>query len=101
MMLTKAQIQEFKANGYLNGGRVLDDDTVEILRSEIMRVIDDRGNAEAIQPLLLRNLSGNDESPVWQIVNIWRASDPFRDLISQPEIVTMIAQLANAAELRL
>ena len=100
-MLSEAQIQQFKANGYLNGGRVLDDETVEVLRSEIMRVIADRDNAATVQPLLLRNLSGNDDAPVWQIVNIWEASEPFHKLLAQPEIVTMIAQLASAAELRI
>ena len=37
-MLSEAQIQQFKATGYLNGGKVLDDDTVETLRAEMMRM---------------------------------------------------------------
>lgn len=100
-MLTEAQIQQFRATGYLNGGKVLDDDTVETLRNEIMRVIDDNGKADVVQPLMLRNLSGNDNAPVWQIVNIWQASAPFRQLIAHPKIVTGIAQLIGASELRM
>src|SRR5260221_2400920 len=100
-MLTDAQIQQFKNNGYLNGGMVLDDETVEVLRSEVMRVIGDRDKEDFRQPILLRNLSGNDNAPVWQIVNIWQASEPFRKLIFHPKIVMGISQLTGASELRM
>jgi hypothetical protein len=100
-MLSEAQVQRFKQNGYLNGGKVLDDATVETLRAEILRVIDERDKEGVDQPLLLRNLSGNDDAPVWQIVNIWQASEPFRKLLYHPDIVTGAAQLAGADELRI
>ena len=41
-MLTEAQIAQFHANGFLNGGQVLTDEEVEVLRSEVMRTIDER-----------------------------------------------------------
>ncbi len=41
-MLSEAQVSEFNRNGYLNGGLVLNDDEVEVLRAETMRVIDER-----------------------------------------------------------
>jgi phytanoyl-CoA hydroxylase len=100
-MLSDEQIQQFRRNGYLNGGKVLDDETVEALRAEVMRVIEERDRANIPQPILLRNLSGNDDAPVWQIVNIWQASEPFRKLIAHPDIVTGLAQLAGASELRM
>jgi hypothetical protein len=40
-MLTEAQVQQFKRDGYLKGGRVLDDDAVGVLQEEIARVIRD------------------------------------------------------------
>lgn len=100
-MLSEAQIQQFKADGYLNGGLVLDAETVDTLRAEVMRMIDDRDKADVQQPVLLRNLSGSDAAPVWQIVNAWQASDAFHALIFQPQIVTGLAQLTDAAELRI
>lgn len=100
-MLSEAQVQQFRQNGYLNGGKVLDDETVETLRAEILRVIDERDKAGVAQPLLLRNLSGNDSAPVWQIVNIWQASEPFRRLLYNADIVSGAAQLAGADELRI
>ena len=38
---------------------------------------------------------------IWQIVNIWEASDPFYELISHPQIVEEVAQLTGASELRI
>ncbi len=100
-MLSEEKVQQFKANGFVNGGKVLDDGTVDALRDEIMRVIDQRDQSNVRQPLLLHNLSRDDNAPVWQIVNIWEASEPFHKLVYQPEIVSSIAQLMEASEVRL
>jgi phytanoyl-CoA hydroxylase len=100
-MLTQQQIDTFHANGFLNGGIVLREDEVEALRSEITRVIEERDRTDIPQPVLLRNLSRDEKAPVWQIVNIWEASKPFRKLISHPAITKGIAQLTEANELRI
>lgn len=100
-MLTTEQIAGFKANGFVNGGEILNNEEVEILRSELMRVIADREKADVLQPVLIRNLARDDNAPVWQIVNIWEASQPFKRLLSHPKIVEGIAQLTEATELRI
>jgi len=100
-MLTQDQVEEFRANGYLKGGKVLDDAAIEELREEMARVIREHGAADVAQPVLCRNLSGNPDAPVWQIVNIWEASAPFRALVSHPRIVEEITQLTAAATLRI
>lgn len=100
-MLTQTQIDQFHVNGFLNGGQLLKDEEVEELRAEVMRVIDERERTDIPQPVLLRNLGDDDSKPVWQIVNIWEASKPFRRLVSRPEITTAIAQLTDATELRI
>lgn len=98
-MLTNEDVAKFKAEGYLKGGTVLSDEAVEVLRSEVLRVIDNR-DAGGIQPVLCRNLA-QPESPVWQIVNIWEASEPFRDLIHNRIIAEEMAQLTGATSLRI
>ena len=100
-MLTSTQIEQFQADGFLNGGQVLSSDEVETLRDEVMRVIDDRERDDIPQPVHVRNMSRDDSKAVWQIVNIWEASQPFRDLISRADITTGIAQLTGASELRI
>jgi ectoine hydroxylase-related dioxygenase (phytanoyl-CoA dioxygenase family) len=99
-MLSQEQIQEFKTNGYLRGGRVLTDEQVEVLREDVARVIRDR-DANTPQPVMIKNLTGNDATPVWQIVNIWEASEPFRQLIHNPIINEEMAQLTGASALRI
>jgi phytanoyl-CoA hydroxylase len=99
-VLGQKQIAKFKAKGFLNGGKLLDDNTVEVLRSEITRVIDERERNDIPQPVLNRNLSNKEDAPVWQIVNIWQASEPFRKVVTNHQVATAIAQLTEATELR-
>ena len=42
-----------------------------------------------------------EDHPIWQIVNIWQASEPFRQLIHHPKITKGLAQLTGAKELRI
>lgn len=100
-MLTPTQIADFRANGFLNGGIVLTDEEVEELRGEVMRVIAERERTDIPQPVLVRNLASNESAPVWQIVNIWMASAPFKRLMAHPKITRGIAQLTDATELRI
>lgn len=99
-MLTNEQVEQFQREGYLLGGRVLDDAQIETLRGELKRIIENQDTLED-KPARIANLSGNADAPVWQIVNIWQASKPFRKLVSQPTIVEEIAQLTGAQELRI
>ena len=99
-MLNHAQVEEFRLNGFLLGGKILDADEVGVLREELARVIKEQ-DAPVPQPVRVVNLSRDEMSPVWQIVNIWQASDPFRRLVHNPRIVGGIAQLTGADELRI
>jgi ectoine hydroxylase-related dioxygenase (phytanoyl-CoA dioxygenase family) len=100
-MLTAAQIKEFEENGYVAGGKVLDDAEMEILRGEVLRVIDERARTDIPQPVMCHNM-GKPEAPLWQIVNIWMASEPFAKLSRNPTICQEVAQLhANARGLRM
>ena len=99
-MLTAEQVAQFQRDGYLNGGQVLSDEEVEVLRGELKRVIENHDRLER-KPVLFRNLNGNAETPVWQIVNMWEASDPFAALMKHPKIAEEIAQLTGASELRI
>ena len=100
-MLSQSQIDQFQRDGFLNGGLLLNEAEVEELRSEVMRVIDQRERNDIPQPVHARNLSTDDSRPVWQIVNIWQASPPFRRLMMRPEITSSISQLTGAQELRI
>jgi ectoine hydroxylase-related dioxygenase (phytanoyl-CoA dioxygenase family) len=99
-MLTNSQLVTSRSQGFLLGGRILDDAQVETLRQELERVVRDQKRTDLPQPVLIRNLGKSDQSPVWQIVNIWEASQPFRDLAFHPTITEEVAQLTQARQLR-
>jgi hypothetical protein len=100
-MLTVEQIEQYRRSGFVNGGPVLDDQTVAVLQAEVLRVIDQREDPAVPQPVRLVNLSSDPTAPIWQIVNIWQASPAFKALISHPQIVAMAKQLTSAQELRI
>ena len=100
-MLTEEQIARFRANGFLDGGLLLSDDELAILRNELERVINDKDKSDVRQPLSITNLGGDDQAPVSQIVNIWKASEPYHKLAAHPDITEGIAQLTDATALRI
>jgi len=97
-MLTADEVAEFHENGYLLGHGVLDDATVDALRADLERIVADT-STDGPQPLMKSNL-GDAGSPIWQILDIWLASDAFRELLSHPTIVEEVAQLSGAQELK-
>ena len=99
-MLTQTQVDTFREKGFLLGNRVLTDKQIEELRSELARVIDAYEKTDAPQPVRIANLGGREESPVWQIVNIWEASSAYHQLIYNPIVVEEIGQLTSATEVR-
>lgn len=101
-MLTPEQVEQFHRDGYLRSGRVINDEQIDVLRAELQRVIADDNKPGVPQPVLLRNLSSNEGAPVWQIVNIWEASAPFRDLLIYNRVIgEEMAQLTGASHLRI
>lgn len=99
-MLSTEQVTEFHRKGFLNGGLVLQDDDVELLRVELERVIRDHDSLEQ-KPVMFCNISQSESVAVWQIVDIWLASEPFQHLMGHPKITSDIAQLTDANSLRL
>jgi ectoine hydroxylase-related dioxygenase (phytanoyl-CoA dioxygenase family) len=100
-MLTEAQVAQYHADGFVKGSKIQTDAQLDALRDEMARVIRDQDRKDLPQPVLCRNLAGNPDAPVWQIVNIWQASAPFRELIFHPTVTEEAAQLTGARELRI
>ena len=99
-MLTNDQVAQFQRDGFLLGGKVLSDETVDLLNEEVARVIRDREKGGR-QPVLCHNFARAQGQTVWQIVNIWEASEPFHGIIANPAIVEEVAQLTGAKTLRM
>ena len=93
-MLTTQQVTEFNRNGFLNGGRVVDDAEIGELRSELDRVIrQHEAGAKDGQPRPVMISKWGKDSVVWQVVNIWEASPAYERLLYLKPIVEAISQL--------
>jgi ectoine hydroxylase-related dioxygenase (phytanoyl-CoA dioxygenase family) len=100
-LLDRAALDRFARDGFLLGPKVVDDAALEELRSELDRVIAENGKAGVPQPTRIANLSGNEATPVWQIVNIWEGSDAFRRLMNIPGLPGAIQAMIGGREIRL
>jgi len=58
-------------------------------------------NAPDPKPVMCHNFSKDPNSAVWQIVNIYYASEPYRKLVFNRQITEEIAQLTGAPEIRM
>ena len=101
-MLKQQQKDDFDRDGFLTVTDVLGDEEVAELSNALDTVLakGPDGFAEGEpQPVSFRSLSGNEEHPVWQIVNIWEAMPAFEKLIYHPAIVQGISQLTGHRDL--
>ena len=95
-----AAIEAYRRSGFLRGPRVLDDATLDHLKAEVLRVIDQREDDAVPQPVACHPMGPDSERPVWQIVNIWQASPAFEALVRSPVLTAWAAALTGASELR-
>ncbi len=100
-MLTAEQVARFKTDGFVKGGRVVDDQTLEVLRSELARVMAQQNDPKVKQPVNIANYSGNKDSPIWQIIGMSEASEPFLQLQYNKQICEEVAQITGAEQLRI
>ncbi len=105
-MLSEQQMQEFERNGFINAGKALSLEEVDELGAELDRILDigpDGFGPGDPQPVSFRDMGarggGVSGHPVWQIVNIWEASDAFRRLMSHPFLVRAVSQLTGHPDL--
>ncbi len=103
-MLSAKEVEEFRRNGCLIGGKVINDEDVEELRSELDRVIaaHQAGGFKdgEPQPVMISNLGGRDDAIVWQVVNIWEASPAFRRLLYSQPVIEALHQLTGHKNLQ-
>ena len=99
-LLSSMQREQFQENGYVLGPRILSAAAVDGLCEALTRVLASRGDARARQPTSIANLARGDAQPIWQVVNIWLASDSFRELAFMPELAEAAGQLLEAQEIR-
>ncbi len=100
-LLDASLIARFHRDGFVLGPKVLDAAALAALHAELDRVIEQRDRTDIPQPTKIGNLGGDQSRPVWQIVNIWLASDPFRRLLNIDGLGEATQALIGGEQIRL
>ena len=105
--MTLKLFEEVYRDGFLNGGRILEEDELDELTNDLDRVIakgPDGFSGEEPQPVSFRDMGSDPDAanptPVWQIVNVWEAAKSFEKLIYHPTIVKGISLLTGFGDLQ-
>ncbi len=96
-MFTEAEITRFKVDGFIDGGRVMSDADADVLCSRLYDVMEGRSSGQADA---LRNMTGQDDNVVIQVVNIWQAEPLFEAHLYNSVITAKTAQLIGIDTLR-
>jgi len=101
--ISKEKVDSFHRNGFVLGEELISGEQITTLQNEVLRVIDERERTDIPQPLLTRDLSlvKGEGNTVWQIVNIWQASDAFQEVVMDSRLGETAAEMLNANEVRL
>src|SRR3954468_24950434 len=103
-MLSAEQVKEFDRNGFLNGGRVIDEAAVKELQSELDRVIEKQNSggfgAGEAKPGMISKWGRPGQSVSWQLVNIWEASPAFEKRLYLRPVVEAISQFTHQPDLQ-
>ena len=91
--LTDAQVDFFHTNGYLAPVRMLDDRQIDVLRDELVKLMDPSHPSHALFHEFHSNESTNPETVLFHALGAWRISEAFHDLLWNPAFVTPAAQL--------
>ena len=103
-MLSAQQVREFNRNGCLVGGKVISDTEVEELRAELDRVIATH-QADGFRdgdrrPVMISRWGKTPQDVIWQIVNIWEASEAFERLLYLRPVVEGLHRLIKHPHLQ-
>lgn len=93
--LTPEQIAFFHEQGYLSGIRILSDEQVEILRTELARLMDPAHPGHSLFYEFHSNESSNSATVLFHALGAWRIEPGFHDILWHPAFLQPAAQLLN------
>jgi len=91
--LSAEQIDSFETNGYLAGLRILTDQQIEVLRSELARLMAPEQATNRLFYEYHLNESGEPSQVLFHALGAWRVSVPFHDLLFDPRFTVPASQL--------
>ena len=91
--LSAEQIDFFNENGYLAGVRILNDDQIEILRSELPKLMSAENDGNNLFYEFNSNESADPNRILFHALGAWRVSPAYHDLLWHPSFVSVASQL--------
>jgi ectoine hydroxylase-related dioxygenase (phytanoyl-CoA dioxygenase family) len=95
--LSDKQIDFYRENGYVAGIRMLSEEQVEVLRTELSELVDASQPARKLFYEFNANESPDPERVLFHALGAWRTSPGFHDLLWNPAFLVPAAQLLDAS----
>ena len=95
--LTDEQVAHFHEFGFLKGVRILNDDQIEILRSELVEISDPENDGREFFYEYNSNESKDPDKILFHALGAWRTGPGFHDLLWHPAFVVPASQLLGGA----
>lgn len=95
--LSDDQVRFFHDNGYLAGVRVLSDEQVDALRTELSAVMDPSHPGHSLFYEFHSNESDDPSAVLFHALGAWRVSPAFHDLLWHPAFVVPASQLLDGS----
>ncbi|MGB5431325.1 phytanoyl-CoA dioxygenase family protein [Eudoraea sp.] len=98
--LSDEQVAHFHEYGYLSGIKLLEDDQIEVLRSQLDEVIDPKHPAHHLFYEFHSNESEDSDSILFHSLGQWRITSGFHDILWNPAFVMAAHQLLENKPVR-
>src|SRR5882724_10405829 len=95
--LSESHVEFYKANGYLAGIRLLDDEQIEKLRSELAQLIEPFHPGNDLFYEYHSNESTDPNKTLFHALGAWRVAAGFQDLLWNPAFLIPASQLLGGA----
>ncbi|MEO8436789.1 MAG: phytanoyl-CoA dioxygenase family protein, partial [Pyrinomonadaceae bacterium] len=92
-----AQVESYRAQGYLTGVKILDDEQVKVLREELRQLVDPGHPGNKLFYEFNSNESADPEKILFHALGAWRITPGLHDLLWHPAFTVPASQLLGGA----
>jgi ectoine hydroxylase-related dioxygenase (phytanoyl-CoA dioxygenase family) len=95
--LSNAQLKFFREHGYLAGIRLLSEPQIDVLRREVMELVDPKHSGNALFYEFNSNESANPEEVLFHALGAWRILPGLHDVLWHPGFTAPASQILEGA----
>ena len=98
--LTDEQVAFFRENGYLAGVKMLDEEQIEILRNELVELVDETHPGRELFYEYNSNESTDPQTILFHALGAWRVTEGYHDVLWNPRFLMAASQLLGDKPVR-